>query len=68
MTPEIKAALFAPPTNAIAPPTPNKGQCSRVVVRTKDGREFDLGVPDSVFFKVRVWLYRCKRWGEFKNG
>lgn len=42
--------------------TPQLAQCERIVIRTADGREFDLGRPDSVWFRVRVLIYRFMRW------
>lgn len=35
--------------------------CESVVVRTGDGRVFDLGSPESWLFRERVLVYRIKR-------
>lgn len=41
--------------------TPQVGKLERIVITTADGREFDLGSPDSWLFKLRVFFYRLRR-------
>jgi hypothetical protein len=48
-------------------PTVTQG-CARVVVRTKDGRVFNLGKPSSIFFPLRRWWYLFRRRKEIGNG
>lgn len=42
--------------------TPQVGELERVVVRTGTGKVYDLGKPSSMFFRLRVLIYRIKRW------
>lgn len=44
------------------------GKCIRAVVRTSDGRTFDLGPPDSIFFPLRLAFYKWRRRKELNNG
>lgn len=39
----------------------------RVRVMTKDGRVFDLGSPESIFFPLRRWWYLMRRRNELKG-
>ncbi len=40
------------------------GRCENVTVRTSDGRVYDLGSPYSMLFRLRVLVYRIRRWKE----
>lgn len=67
MNPETHRKLYgnqSPPTVA---PLPHAGQAS-IVVRTKDGRVFNLGKPESFLFPLRRWWYLFRRRHEFKGG
>jgi hypothetical protein len=37
-------------------------ECERIVVTAGNGKVYDLGKPTSVFFKLRVFIYRIQRW------
>lgn len=52
----------------VAVPIDTKGSCERIVVKTADGRAFDLGKPDSFLFPLRRWIYIWKRRKEMKHG
>lgn len=55
---------------AATPPTamPTPGGIERMVIRTADGRQFDLGRPGTVGFRFRRRMYIIKRRKELKNG
>lgn len=59
--------LNAPPANIIAVPINSKGSCEKIVVRTGDGRVFDLGKPDSWMFPIRRRIYLWRRRHEMKK-
>lgn len=40
---------------------PQRAQLENVTVTAADGRVFDLGRPDSLWFRVRVLSYRLRR-------
>ena len=44
--------------------TPQLASCERVVVTTANGRVYDLGAPDALFFRLRVYVYRIQRFIE----
>ena len=67
MTLEDEVKFNAPPTNVASALSIGKGRCEKVSVTTADGRRFDLGRPDSLFFQWRVHLYKWRRRAEFKG-
>lgn len=67
ITQEQHDLLYAPPANIVAVPITSRGSCEKIVVRTGDGRVFDLGKPDSRLFKLRVFIYKLRRWREFRK-
>lgn len=42
--------------------TPQRAVLERVTVRTADGRLFDLGNPNALLFRLRVFIYRIRRY------
>lgn len=58
--------LNAPPANVIAVPTTST-PCCEVVVRTADGRTFNLGKPSSWLFPIRRRIYMWRRRHEMKE-
>jgi hypothetical protein len=44
--------------NVIAVPINSQGELARVVIRKGDGRVFDLGKPNTLMFKLRLWNYK----------
>lgn len=65
ITQEQHDLLYAPPRGIVAVPITSVGACENVRVVTGDGRVFDLGKPDSIWFKLRVFIYKLRRWREF---
>lgn len=41
--------------------TNSTSHCERIRVKTAAGRVYDLGRPDSIFFKLRLAFYRWRR-------
>lgn len=39
----------------------------RIVVRSAAGKVYDLGNPNSRLFKLRVWVYRARRFMEMRK-
>lgn len=56
------------PKSIVAVPVTTKATCEKIVIVTGDGRKYNLGKPDSIFFKFRVAFYRWQRRKEFNNG
>lgn len=53
--------LYAPPIEIVAVPVNSEGTLARIVITTKDGRIFDLGSRDSIFFRIRLAWYKWLR-------
>lgn len=53
--------------NVTAVPVHSKGELARIRIKTADGRVFDLGKPTSVFYPLRLALYKWKRRNELKG-
>jgi len=64
--PEQQALLSAPPP-VVAVVSNSKGSCENIIVRSASGHVFDLGKPTSIFFKLRVQLYKWQRRHELKE-
>lgn len=58
--------LYAPPTNVVAASIGPKPGCA-IIVRTADGRQYNLGRPDSIFFPLRRRFYLWRRRHEMKE-
>lgn len=41
--------------------SPHIGKCERIVITAANGRTYDLGSPDALLFRLRVFLYRIRR-------
>lgn len=39
----------------------NRTECKNVRVTTAAGKVYDLGNPKSVWFPLRVWIYKIRR-------
>lgn len=59
---------YVDPKNIVPVAITSKGSCEKIVITTADGRVFSLGKPTSVFFKLRVALYKWRRRQEFSHG
>lgn len=41
--------------------TKNGAYCEKVIIRTSTGNIYDLGSPNSLLFKLRVFVYKIRR-------
>lgn len=57
----VEDLLHAPPRSVIPNETRSRGECKKIVVVTKDGRQFNLGSPQSIWFPLRRRWYLWRR-------
>ncbi len=67
MTPEQREFLYGPGHIEPTVVPVRQDACANVTVTTKDGRVFNLGSPDSIFFPIRRWFYMFRRRNELKG-
>lgn len=63
----MSAQISEAPLQANAAAIKAKPGCVAVKVKTADGRTFNLGRPDSMFFPLRRWFYLWRRRHELKE-
>jgi len=58
---------YVNPDSIVSVPATTKGSCEEIIITTADGRVFNLGKPSSLFFKLRLALYKWQRRHDLKE-